>query len=286
MEAQHFYGPMFELKAGEDRPSVIGNEDPYALEVRADSEPDETRALVLLARSAIGYHCKSDGNKAYDIQARIGWIHISREHFLEAQAHLEVAKKFFEAQHDYYSVVTCQRGLAEAAQDLNERIRQYTPALALCSARKWVDQEAFIVRELGNTILAQSELAEGGEKQALISRARLHLTEALSLYAGQANLKLQAQVRCELLLLEWEARNDSAAQTHASAAFQCAQETRDRNFAEEVCDYLKSTNALSEAMYNAIDFGLHKMTLDTLDRMLQTRVDLPRADSQLDVYFI
>ncbi|KAG8702311.1 hypothetical protein FRC08_003569 [Ceratobasidium sp. 394] len=285
-EAGHFHGPVFEFEKGGDCPSVVGNEDPYALEVEADSEPDEGRALALLARSAIGYHCKSDENSAHDIQVRIGWIHISREQFPEAQAHLEVAKKFFEARRDYVSVVTCQRGLAEAAQDLEERIRQYTLALALCSARRWVDQEAFIVRELGNTILAQSELAEGGDKRALISRARLHLTEALSLYVGQANFKLQVQVRCELLLLERKAGNDSAAQAHASAAFQCARETRDRNFAEEACDYLKSTNALSEAMYNAIDFGLHEMMLDTLDRMLKMRVDLPRADSQLDVYFI
>ncbi|KAG9125729.1 hypothetical protein FRC07_006443 [Ceratobasidium sp. 392] len=276
-ETHHFYGPVFEFEAGKGRPSVIGNED----QIKADSEPDEVRALALLACSAIGHHWNFDGNRACTIQVQIGQIHISRAEYSEARAHLEAAKEFFKTRLDYQLVITCRLALAEVAQDFGEKIHQYTSALALCRSGSGIDQEALIVRALGNTVLEQSDLAKGEEKVGLIKRARLYLMGALSLYTNQANLKLQVQVRCELLLLEMEAGNEGAAQNQAAAAFQCACETRDQNFAEEVCDYLKSTIELSEATCNAFDLGLHRMKLDILERMLQSRIHLPRADSQL-----
>ncbi|KAG8772060.1 hypothetical protein FRC12_003266 [Ceratobasidium sp. 428] len=280
-ETRHFYGPVFSLQVGKSRPSVIGGEDPFLLEIKADSEPDEAHALALLTESAIGYHNELRENTAYKIQVQIGQIHISRAELPDARAHLRVAAESFLARGDYRWVVTCRLALAEAAEGPDEKAREYTLALALCRAGKWIDQEASIVRELGNTILEQSEMAGGEEKCALISRARLHLMEALAFYIDQANLKLQAQVRCELVLLEHEGGNKRAAQDQASAAFQCAQETMDRNLAEEVCDYLKSTGVLSEAMHSAFDLGLHKMRLKVLERALKSRIGPPRADSQL-----
>ncbi|QRV88178.1 Tyrosine kinase catalytic domain protein [Ceratobasidium sp. AG-Ba] len=280
-ECCQFYGPIFEFeeRSGSSfvhgfeisRPSMIGWFIADVLENKADLERDKNRVLELLVKSAIGYHSAFDTNSACIIHFRIGELFTSRAQYSRARAHLKLARGFFEDQGDYNSALRCYRALAEVTKDLNEKVHWYEAALSLCRTLGWTDQEAITVQALGNAIYERSELSNGEYKHELLSAARHWLTRALFLYTGQANLELQVQVRCELVLLELDFNNKIAAQTHASAAFQCACETGNRQFAEEVCYYLKSTEVLTEPMYNSFNFDLRIMTTEILENMLRSR---------------
>ncbi|KAL5636399.1 hypothetical protein ACGC1H_000384 [Rhizoctonia solani] len=258
----HFNGPMFNsIVPDETRPSVIGDGKAFFLELKAEKlrkiNPEKARASLIAA--ALGYLCYGCKHDAYTTQIQIGWILIDQHQFLAAQAHFNAARRAVDAGD---LIVGCKRGLARAAIGLgnfDEAIEHYYSALVLCRASRLVDYEYMIVRETAIAVLEHPRHQDSPE-EIIRSRnaARRLFKEALSFSMDpeHVNLEYQAQVRCDLVQLESKAGNETTAQAHALAAFQCALETGRRSVADDVYNYLLETDILSEAQLNAFRIEL------------------------------
>ncbi|KAG8705291.1 hypothetical protein FRC11_009170 [Ceratobasidium sp. 423] len=263
----HFNGPMFDSEVPDQtRPSVIG--DASFLELKAgklrETNPDKARGTLIAA--ALGYLCYGHRNDACTARIQIGWILIDQQRFLAAQAHFSAAGRAADAGH---LIVGCKRGLARAAVGLgnfDEAIEHYYSALVLCRAGGFIDYEYMIVRETANAILDHPRNQDSPE-EILKSQnsAREFFKEALSFSMDpeHVNMEYQAQVRCDLVQLERNAGNETTAQSHAIAAFQCALETGRRSVADDVYNYLLETEVLSEAQINAFRMDLLELHATT-----------------------
>ncbi|KAJ1309270.1 hypothetical protein OPQ81_004933 [Rhizoctonia solani] len=269
--ALEFDGPMFNSEVpDETRPSVIGDEEASFLELRAgklrEINPDKARSTLVAA--TLGYLCYGCRNDAYNTQIQIGWILIDQNEFLPAQAHFNAARRAVEASN---LIVACklERGLARAAIGLghyDEAIEHYYSALVLCRTGGFVDYEYMIIRETANAVLEHPRNQDSPEEVFRAqNNARKLFKEALSFSMDpeHANLEYQAQVRCDLVQLEGNAGNESAAQAHALAAFHCALETGRCSVADDVYNYLLETEVLSEAQLNAFRTDLLELHAKT-----------------------
>ncbi|CAE7222741.1 unnamed protein product [Rhizoctonia solani] len=260
-----FDGPMFNYMMPDGtRPSVIGDEE------GRKTNPD--KACASLVSAALGYLCEGRNYDAYRAQIQVGWILIDQHQFLAAQAHFNVA---LHAVDSGDLIVGCKRGLARVAVGLckyDEAIEHYCAALVLCRAGKFVDYEYMIARDTANAILDYSRNQDSPEEVFRSQdSARKLFKEALSFSMDpeHVNLEYQAQVRCDLVVLERNAGNETTAQAHALAAFQCALETGRRPVADDVYNYLLETDVLSEAQLNAFReelLDLHSRTAHVPER--------------------
>ncbi|CAE6474939.1 unnamed protein product [Rhizoctonia solani] len=295
-QSLHFDGPMFNSEVpDETRPSVIGDGkqtmvDEYGtlrgqvvlidtrnktdhtaasfLELKAGKlrklNPDKAR--VSLVAAALGYLCYGCKYDAYTTQIQIGWILIDQHQFLGARAHFNAAQRAVGAGD---LIVGCKRGLARAAVGLgnfDEAIEHYYSALVLCRAGGFVDYEYMIIRETAIAVLEHPRNQDSAEEVFKSQNtARKLFKEALSFSTDpeHVNLEYQAQVRCDLVQLESNAGNETAAQAHALGAFQCALETGRRSVADDVYNYLSETDLLSEAQLNAFRIELLDLHVTT-----------------------
>ncbi|CUA67849.1 Serine/threonine-protein kinase ssp1 [Schizosaccharomyces pombe 972h-] [Rhizoctonia solani] len=270
-----FGGPMFDSEEpDETRPSVIGDEEASLLELNAGKlrkiNPEKARASLVAA--ALGYLCYGCKHDAYTTQIQIGWILIDQHQFLAAQTHFNAAQRVVDAGD---LIVGCQRGLAKAAVGLgnfDEAIEHYYSALVRCRAGGFVDYEYMIIRETAIAVLEHPRNQDSPEeiiKSQNIARKLFKEALSFSMDPEHVNLEYQAQVRCDLVQLESNARNETTAQAHALAAFQCALETGRRSLADDVYNYLLETDVLSEAQLNAFRvelLDLHARTAHVPER--------------------
>ncbi|KAF8602612.1 kinase-like protein [Ceratobasidium sp. AG-I] len=148
------YGPTFNYPVDKPSPSVIGEDEPYALERQAESESDMAKARAFLVAAAIGYHSQrtqEDYHRAFVVQVQLGWNLISQNFYADAQAHFQAA--YHSVQNNYQLFASCLRGFGEISRELGDlaaAIGLYTLALEVIRQGDWVKDESAIARALGN----------------------------------------------------------------------------------------------------------------------------------------